>query len=136
MEVQRALRLIESNDVGGEHSDKDFFIFHSPFFSEGPWHVIVKGTNFIWSVSRRKVGFLIVILWEEEVWCEPGCNHCNKKGKVVEGFGAIVGLSNPLITIINILYFAKSRGWEVLRKESVVQMSMKVCERSIFDKPF
>ena len=62
MEAQRALRLIESDDVGGEHSNKDFLIFHSPFFSEGPWHVIVKGMNFIWSVSRRKVGFLIVIL--------------------------------------------------------------------------
>ena len=55
---------------------------------------------------------------------------------MVEGFGAIVGLSNPLISIINILYFAESRGWEVLRKGSVVETSMKVCERSIFDKPF
>ncbi len=55
---------------------------------------------------------------------------------MVKGFGAIVGLSNPFISIIDILYLAESNGWEVLRKESFMQTSMKVCERSLFDKPF
>jgi len=44
-----------------------------------------------------------MIFWKEEVWNKVRYNDSKEKGKVVEGIGAIIELSNLLIGIIDIV---------------------------------
>jgi len=79
---------------------------------------------------------MIRIFWKEEVWGEVRSDNCEEKGEVVEGISAIVGLPDPLIGIIDVGCTSERRGWEVIRKRSLMQTSMKVNERSRSEKPF
>jgi len=45
VESQGALRLIESDDIGGKYSDEDGLIFHAICFFKDPRDIVVKGAN-------------------------------------------------------------------------------------------
>lgn len=116
IEAQWALRLIESDDIGGKHSNKDGLITHAPVSLEDPGDIIPKGANFIRSVSGGKARSMIRILWKEEVGGKFRGDNADKKGKVVERLGAIIGLFDPKIGIIDIFDASEIRDFEVLRK--------------------